>query len=460
MSAAPSQSVTRRLAAEIAETRIEAIPPAALAAMQRLLIDHVGITYMGAAFTGRALFSYARELGGRGEAVLIGDGVRAPAELAAGINSQTCRNTDFEETGPGTHVGPLCVHTALAVGQRVGASGRAVLAAATLGYALCARFHFARLKDWPRTSIVHHRTVAAAISARLLGYDATKTAEVLSLAWELPPRTHQAGGAAFIHKRISSLGLGSGIAAPLVGARMGVQAATMVGHGFVSVGDEIDHHLEAYDRTILVEDPIPFHHVDGEMELKPWVASRHSQCGLQAIANLVREQAIDPHRVSAIRLHLSNMYTAQQGWLFEPAPANYWEAIYSTQWAAAMVLQDVPAGPKWFTPARLADPLTRKLAAMVEIVEDPESSKAYWGVNWLDIRGTAEITVGGKVHRARCTMRETYGSPRMDMTEAMVEQKFLESTSTTLPTDRARRLLALLRRLEEIRDVNEIAAAM
>ena len=168
--ASGTQSVTTKLAAEVAETPFDAIPGSALEAIKRLVIDHVGITYMGAVFTGEALIAYAQELGGRPESVLIGAGIKVPAELAAGINAQLCRNTDFEETGPGTHVGPLIAHTALAVGQRVGASGRDVLAAAALGYALCARFHFARSEDWPRTSVVHHRTAAAAIASRLLGH--------------------------------------------------------------------------------------------------------------------------------------------------------------------------------------------------------------------------------------------------------------------------------------------------
>jgi 2-methylcitrate dehydratase PrpD len=450
--------VTSRLAAEFAGTPGDAIPVAAIAAVKRLLIDHVGITYLGAAFTGREILAYARELGGRPEAVLIGDGTKVPAELAAGVNSQTCRNTDFEETGPGTHIGPLVVHTALAVGQRVGASGRDVLAAATMGYMLGARFHFARVKDWPRTSIVHHRTVAAAIAARLMGYDAARMVRTLSLAWELPPRTHQPSGAAFIAKRIAPLALSSGIGNPLVGARMGVQAAVMIGHGFASVTDEIDHHLDAYDRRLLVEPPAPFERVDGDMELKPWVASRHCQCGLQALDNLVRRHGIAAGQVTRIRLHLSNMYTSQQGWLYEPSPDTYWQAIYSTQWATAMVLQRIPAGPRWVTAERLADPLSRRLAAMVEIVEDPASSKAYWGVNWLDIAGTADVEAGGKTYRERCTMRDTWGSPGMDMPEPMVEEKFVECASPRMDRPAALRLLAALRAIETCPDINRIAA--
>ena len=55
------------------------------------------------------LLDYARDVGGKPEAVLIGTDLKVPADMAAGINGHLCRTTDFEETGPGTHVGPLCV---------------------------------------------------------------------------------------------------------------------------------------------------------------------------------------------------------------------------------------------------------------------------------------------------------------------------------------------------------------
>ncbi len=453
--AEPTQSATQFLAKEFASTRFEDIPVASLAAVRRLIIDHVGITYMGAAFTGQAILAYAKELGGREEAVLLGDGAKLPAELAAGVNAQLCRNTDFEETGPGTHVGPLIVHTALAVGQRVGASGRDVLAAATLGYMLAARFHFARLNDWPRTSIVHHKTFAAAIAGRLMGFDAAAMARAISLAWEIPPRIHIGGGAAFSEKRIDPLALSSGLGAPLFGARNGIQAAAMIGHGFESVPDEIDQYLDEYDAEVLMGMPAPFARVEGEMELKPWICSRHSQCGMQGVDNLVKAHSIDAQSVSGIRLGLSNMY--QKPWLNDPSPQNYWEAIYSTQWATAMILQQIPAGPQWVTPDRLRDPLSRRLAAMIEITEDPEASRAYWELDWLAIRGTAEIDIGGETHRTTCTMRETYGSPGMDMPEDMVTEKFRETAAGTLSTEQADRLLAALRDLESIADIRDLA---
>ncbi len=460
MSPAKAESVTQMLATEIAETTLEGIPQSALAAAKRLVIDHVGITYMGAALTGKGILEYAQDVGGRPEAVLIGGGIKVPAEVAAGVNGHLCRTTDFEETGPGTHVGPLCVHTALAVGQRAHSSGRDVLAAATLGYLLMARFHFSRTgRGWPKTGAAQHRTVAAAIASRLLGHDSATAARSMSLAWEMGSTlfrtTESSKSTSYTRKRITPFAS----LTPLFHARTGIQAALMAGFGYESVPNEIDQHRADYDVSVLTRRPTPYHWVDREMELKPWICSRHSQAGMQAVYDLTREHKIDPRKITKIRLHLSNMYT--RPWQWEPSPDTYWEAIYSSQWAAAMIVQGIPAGPKWVSAEQLADPFSRRLARAVEVIEDPEASRAYWELRWMEIRGSAEVEADGRVYSSKTlTMRDAYGSPGMDMPEEMVESKFMESTSLSLGVDRARRLLDALRRIEEANDINDLAALL
>ncbi len=212
-----------------------------------------------------------------------------------------------------------------------------------------------------------------------------------SLAREFPYRAHVYSDAR-IPKRIAPLGMGN-----LFHARAGVQAALMASFGFDSVADEIDRFGEAYDVAMLTQSPTPFHYMTGEMELKPWVCSRHGQGAMQALESLVSTHGIGARDITAVRLHLSNMYLRPHQ--HEPAPDTYWEAIYSTQWAATMVLQDIPAGPQWVTAERFADPFSRHLAALVDIVEDPASSAADRELRWLDIRGIAEVDAGGQTYK-------------------------------------------------------------
>ncbi|MSO64455.1 MAG: hypothetical protein EXQ85_01400 [Alphaproteobacteria bacterium] len=456
----PRVSLTERLAAEIADTPTGAVPDSALAALRRLVIDHVGITYMGAALTGRALLAYASDLAGRPDAVLLGgDGLKVPAEVAAGINGQFCRATNFEDTGPGRHIGPLCVHTALAVGQRSHASGREVLAAAALGYVHCARFHFAVRAN---NGMAHHRSTAAAIAARLLRLDRATTARALSLAWELPHRAVATGNAqvfasAFERKRISPLGTPGQLATPLFHARAGVQAAVMASHGLESIPDEIDRFAADYDVAELMRSPTPFDLCE-HIELKPWPCNRPGQCALQALADLVRDHAFDAGAITSVRLSVP--YPSTVPHQFEPEPETYWEAIYSVQWAAAMVLLGLPAGPQWVSAQRLVDPVARRLCQVTEVVEDRDATRAYNELRRADVRGTAEVVAGGRTYRAAATLGATFGSPERPMTDAMVEAKFHETTALCMPRERSARLLAALRRLDAIGNVNDLAALL
>lgn len=457
MNACLQETLTRKLAREMATTPVEAIPAFAMESFAGLFVDHVGITYMGAALSGPALFGYARDLGGRADAVLIGDGTRVPAEMAAGVNGQHCRMTNFEESGPGRHLGPLCVHTALAVGQRVSATGRAVLAAAVLGYVLGSRFHFAQRVE---NGLPHHRVVAAAIAARLLGQDTDETARTISLGWELPHRARSGSRPGnstplFRRKRVSPLGTPGELATPLFHARAGIQAALMVNHGFSSVADEVDEHAADYDSEILTGGPTPFH-VVRQMELKPWPCARPAQGAIQALRELVRTHSINADAVTGITLRVPGVATVPHQ--FEPDPESWEQAAYSVQWAAAMVLQGIPPGPEWLSQDRLQDPLSRRIAASVHVIEDKDATLAYREFRRPDVKGSAEVRVAHQTHVSECTLGETEGGADRPMSKDSVEHKFCESTSLSMPKSRARHLLKALLRLEEVGDVRELAA--
>ena len=107
-----------------------------------------------------------------------------------------------------------------------------------------------------------------------------------------------------------------------------------------------------------------------------------------------------------------------------------------------MVLQKIPAGPKWIPPQRLADPISRRFAAMIEITEDTEASRSYSDVDWLAICETAEISGSGKTHRTACTIRKTCGIPGTDILEQVVTEKFRETTAGALNPEQADQLLA------------------
>ncbi len=438
-------SVTRILACEIVETTFEHVPAAAVERLTRLFVDHIGITYMGYEAVGRALAGYASDVGGPEEAVLLGTVRRVSAETAAAVNAQTCRNTDFEDTGPGLHPGPVIVHTALAVGQRAGASGQDVITAMALGHELNCRFYFASLKG---PDIRHANMVAATIAARLLGLDEAGTATALSLAWEFPIKEINYTRPK-IPKRITAVGMGN-----LFSARAGVQSALLAQHGFQSLEDEIDQLYEDYDLNAVIDRSGAFQQAASNLFLKPWPTSHACHMAMHLIHDFVAEKDIDPSDIKAIRMGLPDVYLMPHQ--NDPAPERYWEAIYSTAWAAAMVAHRIPPGPDWFTAERIADPKCRVTAAKVHIEEEPAATAAFQRLAVGEVSGWVEIDTRNGKWRGERSMSDTWGSPARPMPDAVFNGKFDRVVTPSLGADRARALRKTLANLPGVPDLREL----
>jgi len=439
-------SVTAALAREVTDTTFGDLPRPAVDRIIRLVADSVGLCFMGYQVTGRPLCDYAAELGGPEEAVLVADGRRVPAEVAAAVNAQVARDTDFEETGPGLHAGPAMVHTAIAVGQRVGASGADVLTAAILGYEINARFHHARRDG---DVLRHHATCVAIVAGKLLGLDVETLNRAIGFSWDLPtsdllrfwpPPT----------KRVSPLGIGN-----LWICRLGVQAALLARHGYGGLRDELDFHEADYDLDRLGS-PTGFVHTANELELKPYPASRGCNGALHLVGRIVRRESIGVGEIERITARLPSIYLDPHQ--FEPEPENYWQAIYSTHWGITMQAMQIPPGRAWFTPDRLADRAARRLCARVEIVEDPEATRARNEKRRGDMANTVEVQARGEVFTESILMRDVPGSAGTPISEAGFEAKFLGLVEPGLGAERAAALYGTLMGLETVPDVRSIAS--
>ena len=439
--------VTRSLIAETMDTDLGDIPDPALDRMRRAFVDTVGTTYGGWPVIGCQLAAYARELGARAEAVVIGDGLRTACELAAGINAQMARTMDFEEGGPGLHIAPSLIHTLLAVGQRTGASGAQVLATACIVYEINARFHYANRAG----DIQRHIPVCLTLAvARLLGLDRETTNLALGQSWNYPVRKSLLVRPP-APKRISRIGFGN-----LWQCQSGIQSALLAMNGFGELPDELEHREDEYRLEELDSSPEPFLYTADQLQLKMWPASRQCHGALQLLRDLIAEYALSVGEIDRIVLGLPAFYLKPH--MFDPSPRTYWEAIYSVQWAAALAILDVEPGAEWFTGERLADPVARRLAARIEIEEDRESTRI-WDSRYLaDVINTVTISARGQTHRRSVTMRNAIGGPGNPMPKEVLDDKFLRQVRPVVGGERANRLIEALWSLESIPNVKDLAA--
>ena len=438
--------MTSQLVEELLDTRLEDIPDRARERMQRLFIDTVGTTYGGLPVSGRELLDYTRDVGGTPEAVVLGGGFKTSSQLAAGVNAQLARSLDFEETGPGIHIGPSLVHTVLAIGQRVGATGAEMLATACVAYEINGRFHYARHDG----DIQRHINLCLAMAtSRLLGLDAHATNLAVGLSWGYPVRQSQLLNPPE-PKRISHLGMGN-----LFLCHDGIQAALLASHGYGEMPDELDRRLGEYDVASMGTSPAPFSYTAEEIQLKPWPSSRLSQGGIQLSLELMEEHGITVEDIERVTVHLPDIYLRPHQ--YDPSPDTFWEGIYSVQWGTALGILGVEPGHDWFTEKRFGDPAARAMARRIEIVEDPEGSKVFAARRFHEVRNTVELHARGRTFSKAALMYDVLGSPGYPMPEDMFEDKFHRLSDPAIGHERAEALLGALRGLASISNANDLA---
>jgi 2-methylcitrate dehydratase PrpD len=102
-----------------------------------------------------------------------------------------------------------------------------------------------------------------------------------------------------------------------------------------------------------------------------------------------------------------------------------------------------------FAPQRLADPDVRALMQRIECVADAELSRAFPGQRAARVE--IELADGRRLTHYQPTRK---GDPEMPLTDAELNEKFLELTMPVLGDTRARALLARLWALESEKNLD------
>jgi 2-methylcitrate dehydratase PrpD len=302
--------ITGRLARYMVEARERKLPLEVAREARHRILDTLAAIVSGAHMKpGEMAIRYARAQGGAEEASVVTTDIRTSAvnaALANGMFAHADETDDFEpvtKAHPGSHVVPA----ALAMAEREGRSGLALLNAVTLGYDLCCRFLFALGPDLVRgshrsaegTSSTFGAVGAAAALARLdekgvrhaLSYAAQQVSGVWSWVRD----------AEHVEKAFDFSGMG---------ARNGVTAAIMAQMGFSGVWDVLDGEHNAL--AALSSDPKPEEMVAGlgsryfvtETAIKPFSVGYPIQAPLDAFLKLHREHQLTPDNVERIVVRL------------------------------------------------------------------------------------------------------------------------------------------------------------
>ena len=305
-----SADITGRLARYMVEARSRTLPTEVAREARHRILDTLAAMVSGARLKpGEMAIRYARAQGGVAEATVVATDLRTAAVNAALANGMFAHADETDDFEPVTkaHPGSAVVPAALAMAEREGSSGVALLQAVTLGYDLCCRFLLALGPDLVRGS---HRSAegtsstmgAVGSAASLARLDEKAMRHALSYA------AQQVSGiwswvrdAEHVEKAFDFSGMG---------ARNGVTAAIMAQMGFSGVRDVLDGEHNAL--VALSSDPKPEEMVAGlgsryfvtETAIKPYSVGYPIQAPLDAFLRLHREHALTTDNVERIVVRL------------------------------------------------------------------------------------------------------------------------------------------------------------
>lgn len=392
--------------------------------------------------------AYVRGQGGSPEALVAGSDVVTSAVNAALANGMLAHadETDDSHQPSLTHPGCGIVPAALAMAEREGRDGAALLRAVVLGYDIGTRTTMAL--GW-------RRITAASRSSHALGslFGAAAAAGALAgltagqMRWVLSYTAQQASGLGcwvrdeeHVEKSFDFGGMG---------ARNGVAAATMVQAGCTGVDDVFDgpnNFFQAFS-----SEPEPREMVRGlgtEFEImrtniKKWCVGSPAQAAMDAVMAIMAEHRVGPVDLERMVVRLDERGARTVDDRLMPD--------INGQYLLAVTMLD---GTLTFEAAhdfeRMSDPPVLALRRRIDLVGDPalnDTSPPRQGIVEFNTRDGRTLT-----HRVYA-VRGTADNP---MTRDEVEAKAIELMAGILGPDRARKLAQQVWELEDLRDARDL----
>ena len=454
-------TATRRLARFVVDLALDDVPADVVTAASRLTLDTLGNALAASREDfGRAVLGVAERLGGGAESALLGSPARVAAANAVLANATLAHGLDFDDTREDAivHTGCVAVTTALAVGEAVGAGGRAVLEAAVAAVEVMCRVGLAvpgalHARHFHPTSITASFAAAAA-AARLYKLSEDQLVHAFGICGS------QAAGiieylvdGTWTKRLHPGWAAHAGIVAAVLAesGMIGPETVFEGAHGFYQAfaGGHDRERLAALVATLGSTWEI------ANLTFKPYpcgsIAHPYMDCALR----LRERHRIDIADIVAIRCRTAEGPVPR---LWEPlaskqAPPNGYAAKFSLPYLVATMLVRGRAGLTEFSDAAVRDAALLRVAGCVTYELDPTIDYPRRFIGDVRVRlASGEELVEHQEH--------SRGGPEHPVTSEEAEVKFRGNAGLVLDTGRVDELVRRVGRLRDERSVTELARCL
>src|SRR5437016_1153944 len=456
-------TLAHQLASYASSFRFEDLSKEVVHEVKRRVIDSLGCA-LGAwneepCIIARKVVS---EFSAKHGSTVIGTNHKAPPDWAAFANGCCIRYFDYNDTYLSKEPAHPSdnISAALAVAARVGATGQELITAIALAYEVQCRFCDAasiRARGWDHVTYGTFSTALAC--ARLMKLSPKKTRHATNIAG--------VAGAAMRQARVGELSHWKGVAFATA-ARHGVFSALLARAGMTGPGPIFEGQM-GFEKQLGVslgnvgeKFAVPFPKTeDGpaamilNTSIKYWPAEYHSQSAIEAALSL-RKQIDELAEVKSVTIESHDAAVDIIG--SEPEkwrPATRETADHSLPYITAIALIDGEITNKQFEPERFKDPEVWKFLENVKVERNAELSAIYPGA-------VANIVHVDLADGRRLTKRVDYplGHAKNPLNDSQVEGKFFALVEPSIGQKRAGRIVDLVWKLDEAKNVDELMKAL
>lgn len=441
--------VMRRLSEYVAQAGKRTLPSAVLERTKHHVLDTIAAMVSGSRLLpGRRGISYVKGLGGTKEACVIGSRIMTTAINAALANGMCAHADETDDSHAPSVMHPGCgiVPAALAMAEREGANGMALLRAVALGYDVATRLTmslnaFKFREDGLSTHSYGPTFGAAAAAGSLVKVNERQARYLLSYA------AQQASGIScwmrdeeHIEKAFDFGGMP---------ARNGASAATMVAQGFSGVEDVFSGERSFFVAHGRPADPAALVRGLGEdyeilrTNIKRWSVGSPIQAPLDSLAILIKEHGVKAEQVEKLTIRVAHRdkNTTDN----RPMPD-----ICMQHLCAVMLIDGTVTFKSSHDEKRFRHPKVLDLRKKIDLVGDDALTKT------MPARqGIVEIALrdGRSLRHHTTAVRGTAENP---MTRAEVDAKSYDLIAPVTGKARARKLCDAVWNLEKLRDVRKL----
>lgn len=422
-----------------------ALPEAVAHHAKRAVIDWFSALFpgIGEAPGPQLMRAHAAEIG-HGRSSLPGQRQRAFAATAAWINGSISHAVEFDDIFRDAVYHPGCptISAALAVAEAQGASGADFLRAVTVGYEISTRIGVAvqpsHYRFFHTTGTVGCFGSAAATAALLAPAQPEVMRHALATAASLAAGLQQAFRSDAMTKALHAGHAGwVGVTAGQ-GAASGITGAIDILEGEAGFGKALSDGAQWARATEALGE---------RYNIQSITQKNHGCCGhtfaaIDAMLDIRQREALSASQIAAIRVETYQTALDVTG-NFEPRTA--FEAKFSLPYVVAHALLHGAVRLNAFEPGRLEDADIRSLMARTRLVADPQLSAGF------PAQRAARIVVtlhDGRLIEQFAPCRK--GDPEAPLSDADLQDKFLELASPVLGDVPASQLLAQLWQLERL----------